>query len=171
MTAVDLTTDDQLVPRPAEGQAHLFNKAVERYLEAMRGGRSNASHLREMSNFNDASPLAAPGYFGDHGAELGGEDDARRVWEERGWIPAVAGPHEDERRRVLARHKLHSIGKLEGVDKVADLAADVFKVPVVVVSLVLEDRETFSEYHGFPDASELTSVALSEHHRMGQGRA
>ena len=120
--------------------------AVQRYLEEMRKGKSNAAILQALSeaSFPPPSPVVV-GDFGEEGAELGSEEEARRIWQDRGWLPAVHGPYEEDRRRLMAQHRLHSVEKLEGVDRIADLAQSIFEVPIVVVSLVLEDREKFSE--------------------------
>lgn len=128
--------------------------AVESYLKLMReAGISDPTratkegdHAPSPTSFKTAAPadpVPVAGYYGRPGEQLGTAEEARKIYEEQGWLPAVTGPYEEDRRRVLERYSLPHATKNEQIDRIADTAQCVFSVPIVVVSLVLEDRETF----------------------------
>lgn len=57
--------------------------------------------------------------------------------------------NETERRMVLSRFGLDSLGRREALDKIAHLAKAHFSVPLVVISIVLEDKEIFVSSAGW----------------------
>ncbi|GAA5859966.1 hypothetical protein JCM8547_003037 [Rhodosporidiobolus lusitaniae] len=83
---------------------------------------------------------------------VGTAEHARRVFEREGWMPAVNGPHEEERLRVLRRFGLRDVGQIDAVDKIAETARMIFGTKVVTVSCMLEDRGMFVTTRGWcPD--------------------
>lgn len=57
--------------------------------------------------------------------------------------------NETERRMVLLRFGLDSLGRREALDKITHLAKAHFSVPLVVISIVLEDKEIFVSSAGW----------------------
>ncbi|GAA5873951.1 hypothetical protein JCM3774_004049 [Rhodotorula dairenensis] len=79
---------------------------------------------------------------------------ARSCFEEKGYLPSLEHPREEERRRVLRRFKLHSSqpqGQFPAIDEIAQLAKDVFQVDTVIVNAVLQDRTFFVSSAGWTD--------------------
>ncbi|KAK4056285.1 hypothetical protein OIO90_002729 [Microbotryomycetes sp. JL221] len=83
-------------------------------------------------------------------------EQPRRVWESQGWMSSTTGPHEDERRRILERFHLKSVGQVKALDRVAQLAQTMFQVPLVAVTLFLEDHEKLASTIGW-DNTEQTN--------------
>ncbi|KAM0792829.1 hypothetical protein ACM66B_002595 [Microbotryomycetes sp. NB124-2] len=81
-------------------------------------------------------------------------ETAKQVWETQGWMSAAAGPHEDERRRILERFHLKSVGQVRALDRVAQLAQTMFNVPLVAVTLFLEDHEKLATTIGWDKSDE-----------------
>ncbi|KAM0753362.1 hypothetical protein T439DRAFT_323999 [Meredithblackwellia eburnea MCA 4105] len=101
--------------------------------------------------------------FGCIGDKLDDAQAARRTFIQKGYLPAVTGPFEEERRKVLKRFKLNELGpgNLE-VDRIVDMAAAIFNVPIVVVSLVLENMETFCATLGWDPNERLANFKRIE---------
>ena len=77
--------------------------------------------------------------------------------------PAPLPPDEAERLAALERHKLLMTGKEPEFERVARLAADLFEVPIALVSLVLADQQTFMGACGIEVSGSPRSVAFCAH--------
>ncbi|KWU45832.1 hypothetical protein RHOSPDRAFT_16030 [Rhodotorula sp. JG-1b] len=100
---------------------------------------------------------------------------ARKFYEQKGYLPSVQSPREEERRRVLRRFELHSAqpqGRYPAIDEIAQLAKDVFQVDAVIVNAVLEDRTFFVSSAGWTeDAHAQVEIPADESfcpHAMGK---
>lgn len=95
-----------------------------------------------------------PGYYGRPGARLPTTEESLRTYKQQGWVPAVAGPHEESRLQVLERFNLSKTVEAHlAIDRIVDLASTVFRCPIVVVSLVQEDQELFVATLGWDKVS------------------
>ncbi|GAA5861955.1 hypothetical protein JCM1840_006887 [Sporobolomyces johnsonii] len=96
-------------------------------------------------------------------AEFGSVEFAEETWRTKGYFPAILNcPHEEERLRVLQRYDLSSVGQIKAIDKISETARDLFDVPLVVVSIVLADREVFVSSSGWdPKEMEETFPRIS----------
>ncbi|GAA5978931.1 hypothetical protein JCM10908_002741 [Rhodotorula pacifica] len=84
----------------------------------------------------------------------GSAEYARHFYEEKGYLPSLENPREEERRRVLRRFDLHSVqpqGQFPAIDEITQLAKDVFQVEAVIVNAVLEDRTFFVSSAGWTE--------------------
>jgi len=142
---------------PTEGK-------VEQYLRLLKAGISDPglslSPERILSKPALAGPsptptfAPTPGYYGQPGAHLPTAEESLRIYRELGWIPAVAGPFENDRLAVLERYNLSKAVEAQAaVDRITDLASTVFNVPICVVSLVQEDQELFVSTLGWDQVS------------------
>ncbi|ORY90859.1 hypothetical protein BCR35DRAFT_299466 [Leucosporidium creatinivorum] len=149
---------------------------VQRYLRQLEQGVSDpaaALAARSASAGASSSFSPTPGFYGRPGAQLPTAEESRAIFVKQGWIPAVAGPFEEDRRRVLERYNLgKTVEAHHAIDRVVDLASSVFKVPIVVISLVQEDQELFvstlgwdkdERDEGFPRIAIPLDAALCPH--------
>ncbi|BGO88755.1 hypothetical protein NBRC10512_005203 [Rhodotorula toruloides] len=86
--------------------------------------------------------------------EEGSLEYAKELYRRKGHLPALKNPREEERRRVLRRYSLHSVGRVPAIDQLAKLARDVFQVDTVVINVVLEDRVLFVSTSGWDPKEE-----------------
>ncbi|BGP38475.1 hypothetical protein JCM10449v2_002409 [Rhodotorula kratochvilovae] len=82
-------------------------------------------------------------------ARVGTADQALETYKETGWLPAVRGPHEEERLKVLRRFGLQDVGQVAAVDRIAETAKAIFKTNTVTVSCMLEDKGMFIATRGW----------------------
>ncbi|BGP14362.1 hypothetical protein JCM10213_004489 [Rhodosporidiobolus nylandii] len=90
----------------------------------------------------DLGPIPCP-------PSAGTPERAREVYEREGWMPGIAGEHEEERLKVLRRFGLQDVGQIDAVDKIAETAKAIFGTKAVTVSLMLEDRGGFITTRGW----------------------
>lgn len=160
----------EVAPPNGASQPSSLQAAIDAYLQQDGKGKTVHDILQSLTEFSATSQRR---HFGDEGAELpGSEEEARRLWQQQGWLPAAVGPHEDARRRVLCRHSLGNLAQCPSIDRVTDLAKELFDVPTVIVSLVMEDRQILSEPSRRPSGSaELLTTVHSFDHWLAQGGA
>lgn len=146
-------------------------QVVQRYLQQLEAGISDPtgalSPTRSTSPAADVAFSPTPGYYGRPGARLPTAEESLRIYRQQGWIPAVAGPFEADRLRVLERYNLsRSVEAHASIDRVTDLASTIFQVPIVVVSLVMESEELFVSTLGWDKVSSVYSRIYSTFMRV-----
>ncbi|KAK4049435.1 hypothetical protein OIV83_004168 [Microbotryomycetes sp. JL201] len=110
---------------------------VDDYISRLSGSTDGSTRGDRSGNSTGPSRRSPP--HGKRrqspGAQSTLHEEPRQVWETQGWMSASSGPHEDERRRILERFHLKSVGQVRALDRVAQLAQTMFSVPLVAVTL------------------------------------
>ena len=78
-------------------------------------------------------------------------------------IPPPLPSNEESRLAALERYRLDGIGRERAFDHATDLAAQLFKVPISLVSIVGADEQCFKGAHGLDGLSTPRAVSFCGH--------